>query len=72
VAITLSEKNVPPEITFCPFTVTWPETESSPEATFAPGTANVTIEYTHRTATDTQAAIKLRLQVLLIIKFPPV
>jgi len=42
VAIKLSENTVP-EITFSPFTVTWPETDNSPDA-FAAGDANTTIE----------------------------
>jgi hypothetical protein len=37
------ENNVPPEITFCPFTVTCPVTDNSPDA-LAPGAANTTIE----------------------------
>ena len=44
VAITLSEKNVPPEIAFWPLTVTCPEIDSSPDGALAPGDANTTIE----------------------------
>src|SRR5437762_14350852 len=67
VATTLSEKTVAPEIAAWPFTVTWPETESSPDGAFCPGVARATIEYTLRMAAATQNAIDLRLQVLLII-----
>jgi hypothetical protein len=43
VVIVESEKTVPPEDIFSPFTVTLPETDSSADA-LDPGAANTTIE----------------------------
>src|ERR687884_1530826 len=49
VVIVLSEKTVAPEIALWPLTVTWPDTDSSPDGPVCPvcpGDASTTIEYT--------------------------